>query len=93
MSPTTLSVQNIGGGKVVPVSWRKCKRLGGPELKVSETVKTAAIHDLQKFLVEEFLGWKTVKGVDCVFKGEVAWLQRADVGAAHNPARRRAAIG
>ena len=62
LSTTTLNVQNIGGGKVVPVSWRKCKRLGGPELAVGDAVKTAALHDLQKFLIEEFRAWKKVKG-------------------------------
>ena len=70
VSPTTLNVQNVGGGKVVPVSWRKCKRLGGPELKVSDAVKTAAIHDLQKFLVEDLLAWKGKKGA---VKLQVKW--------------------
>ena len=46
----------------VPVSWRKCKRLGGPELHVSEALRKSALHDLQKFLVEEFLGWRIVRG-------------------------------
>ena len=59
---TTLEVQNLGGGKIVPVSWRKCKRLGGPELQVSKAVEVSALHDLQKFLVEEFLGWRIVRG-------------------------------
>ena len=47
---------------MVPVSWRKCKRLGGPELHVSDALKKAALHDLQKFLVEEFQSWRVVRG-------------------------------
>ena len=59
---TTLHVQNVGGGKTVPVSWRKCKRLGGPELNITEATRKSALHDLQKFLVESFLGWKVKRG-------------------------------
>ena len=59
---TTLLVQNVGGGKTFPISWRKAKRLAGPELRITDAKKQAALHDLQKFLVEEFLGWRMKRG-------------------------------
>jgi len=59
---TTLLVQNVGGGKTFPVSWRKAKRLAGPELRITDAKKQAALHDLQKFLVEEFLDWRMKRG-------------------------------
>ena len=46
-----------------------------PELKVTDTVKTTAIHDLQKILVEEFLVLKTTKGFVYLQTGEVVWLK------------------
>ena len=59
---TTLHVQNVVGGKTVPVSWHKCIRLGGPELTITKAMAKSALHDLQKFLVEEFLGHKVRRG-------------------------------
>ena len=68
---TTLYVQNIGGGKIVPVSWRKTKRLAGPELQLTDAVAKTALHDLQKFLVEEFLDWEASRNGDA--KLHVKW--------------------
>ena len=73
---TTLYVQNIGGGKVVPISWRKAKRLAGPELQLSDAVTKSALHDLQKFLVEEFLYWRVSPKGDA--KLHVKWRGYAE---------------
>ena len=62
VNTTTLHIQNVGGGKIVPVSWRKCKRLGGPELTLTDAMRQSALHDLQRFLVEEILAWRTRAG-------------------------------
>ena len=42
---------------LVKVSWKKCRRIAGPGLQVSQAVQNSAQHDLQTFKVDHFVDW------------------------------------
>ena len=40
-----------------PVHWRKMKRIAGPSYPRSEELELQAMHDVQRFTIEEFPEW------------------------------------
>ena len=70
LSPTSFGVQMVGGGPERAVHWRKMRRIAGPDVDVPTSVQTRAMHDAQRFLVEEF---RSHKRVDGKYVLEVKW--------------------
>ena len=56
-APDKVIVRLVGQDKTATVSWKRVYRLAGPDIVITQAVQDAALHDLQKFLVEDFIDW------------------------------------
>ena len=56
-APTELEVKLVGTADVKKVSWKKCRRIAGPDLQISQAVQNSALNDLQTFKVDYFVDW------------------------------------
>ena len=52
--PTSYQVKLLGDTEVSEVHWRKMRRLAGPEFEPDEEVVACALHDRQRFKVQQF---------------------------------------
>ena len=50
-------VRLVGETREHPVHWRKMRRLADPDLPVTKDVEMSAKHDIQRFMVKEFVEW------------------------------------
>ena len=50
-------VRLVGQDETLRVSWRRVRRIAGPNMSVTQTVQDNTLHDLQKFKVETFVDW------------------------------------
>ena len=55
--PEEITVRLVGTDERKDVSWRKCRRIAGPNLEVTQAVQNSALNDIQKFKVEYFADW------------------------------------
>ena len=60
--PTSYSVRLLGDTEVSQVHWRKLRRLAGPEFTPDEEVIASALHDRQRFKVQQFDDWIVDEG-------------------------------
>ena len=56
-SPAKLMVKLVGQDDTANVHWRRCRRIAGPGITVTQAVQNSALHDLQKFIVDEIDDW------------------------------------
>lgn len=56
-SPAKLVVRLVGQDDTANVHWRRCRRIAGPGITVTQAVQNSALHDLQRFIVDEIDDW------------------------------------
>ena len=56
-APDKIIVRLVGQEKTATVSWKRTRRIAGPGITITQAVQDAALHDLQKFMVEAFVDW------------------------------------
>ena len=47
----------VGQDETTNVHWRRCRRIAGPGITVTQAVQNSALHDLQRFIVDEIDDW------------------------------------
>ena len=55
--PEEFTIRLLGETREKTVHWRKMRRLAGPDLPVTKDVELPAKHDIQRFMVREFVRW------------------------------------
>ena len=55
--PTHFHVRLLGDDAVTTVHWKKMRRLAGPGYEPDEEVIASALHDRQRFKVEQLVDW------------------------------------
>ena len=56
-SPAKLVVKLVGQDTTANVHWRRCRRIAGPGITVTQAVQNSALHDLQRFIVDVIDDW------------------------------------
>jgi len=56
-SPAEFQVRLLGTTVEKPVHWRRMRRIAGPEYPRTQELALHAMHDVQKFIVDEFREW------------------------------------
>ena len=56
-SPAKLVVKLVGQDATANVHWRRCRRIAGPGITVTQAVQNSALHDLQRFIVDAIDDW------------------------------------
>ena len=56
-APNKIRVRLVGQDKIANVSWRRVRRIASSNLLITQAIQDAALHDLQKFKVSEFVDW------------------------------------
>ena len=56
-NPAEFNVRLLGMTTEKPVHWRKMRRLAGPDYPRSGELALHAMHDVHKFIVDEFKEW------------------------------------
>ena len=56
-SPAKLVVKLVGQDDTANVHWRRCRRIAGPGITVTQAVQNSALHDLQRFIVDAIDDW------------------------------------
>ena len=55
--PTKIEVRLVGEDDTSKVSWKRVRRIAGPNVAISQAVQNSALHDLQRFKVDAFDDW------------------------------------
>ena len=56
-APNKIQVRLVGQDEIASVSWRRVRRIASSNLVITQAIQDAALHDLQKFKVKEFVDW------------------------------------
>ena len=70
-APNKIRVRLVGQDKIANVSWRRVRRIASSSLLITQAIQDAALHDLQKFKVSEFVDWGFADDGTVVLK--VSW--------------------
>ena len=50
-------VKLVGQDSTANAHWRRCRHIAGPDITVTQAVQNSALHDLQRFIVDEIDDW------------------------------------
>ena len=70
-APNKIRVRLVGTERIASVSWRRTRRIASSHLSITQAIQDAALHDLQKFKVREFVDWGFADDGTVVLK--VSW--------------------